>query len=155
MQFTVLVIALAAFLGSAAAAPNSDSANGNLEALPSFTHDGVPIIDMRGTQGLEKRANCHNSPGVANGQCVKYFRNNGACGGSGASVSYRPTCAGNCYVDNFQSISVAGDGTYGTDCKIFSDSKCKKRVFDTGNIVTGPAKCFHSKGKSMKCYYRC
>ncbi|KFY40203.1 hypothetical protein V494_03608 [Pseudogymnoascus sp. VKM F-4513 (FW-928)] len=155
MQFTFLAIALATLLGSAAAAPNSDVANGNLEVLPRFTHDGLPIIDMRGNQNLDKRANCQNSPGVANGACVKYFRTDGKCGGSGASVSYKPTCAGNCYVDNFQSISVAGDGTYGTNCEIYSDNHCGDKTGETGNHVIGAAKCLASKGSSMRCYYRC
>ena len=39
-------------------------------------------------------ANCQNSGGVANGECVKYYSND-QCKGDVVG-SYKPTCEGNC-----------------------------------------------------------
>ncbi|KAI1774033.1 hypothetical protein F4818DRAFT_442783 [Hypoxylon cercidicola] len=131
------------------------SAEAGPEPLPAFTPDGLEIVNMRSSSGsLDKRANCQNSPGVANGECVTYY-SDGSC--KNAKKSYKPTCAGNCYVDDFYSVAVAvaGDGTYGTDCELFLDNQCQQKVLDTGNVVTGGAQCSHYSGKSMRCYYRC
>ncbi|KAH7405630.1 hypothetical protein DE146DRAFT_630364 [Phaeosphaeria sp. MPI-PUGE-AT-0046c] len=56
--------------------------------------------------------NCQNSPGVANGECVKYYSGN-HCEGKPVG-SYKPDCSGNCFKYNFDSMNVAGDGTYDT-----------------------------------------
>lgn len=101
-------------------------------------------------------ADCQNSGGVANGQCVSYY-SNGGCDGSTRIGRYKPTCQGNCFqYDNFQAVKVAGDGTYGTSCAIYSDINCQNKVADSGNVVVGGGKCVNSaNAKSMKCYYRC
>lgn len=101
-------------------------------------------------------ADCQNSGGVANGQCVTLY-SNGGCDGSYKITSYKPTCAGNCYqYDSFQSLKVAGDGTYGTSCTMYSDINCSNRVASSGNVVVGGGKCVNAaNAKSMKCYYRC
>jgi len=94
--------------------------------------------------------------GVANGECVKYYSEQG-CESSLEEGSYKPTCAGNCFqYSQFQSLYVSGDGTYGTDCYTYSDSNCQDLITDTGNVVTGPGKCVSfGSANSMKCYYRC
>jgi hypothetical protein len=129
---------------------------------------------------LAHAANCQNSPGVANGQCVKFY-GNGECKG-GALGSYKPDCTGACFrYNSFGSLSVGGDGTYGTlfsisfglvdvpgngrvwadrkegtRCVAYSDDNCNNQVQDTGNVVVGAGKCSGTPGaKSMRCYYRC
>ena len=67
-------------------------------------------------------ADCLGQPGAANAECVKYY-SNAECKGDAIS-SYRPTCKGNCYQAPFSSVKVAGDGTYGTDCVLYSDENC-------------------------------
>ena len=68
-------------------------------------------------------ADCQNSGGVANGECVKFYGNS-ECKGSPIG-SYKPTCGGNCFQYNsFGSVFVSGDGTYGTDCVLYSDDNC-------------------------------
>ena len=67
-------------------------------------------------------ANCQNSGGVANGECVKYYSND-QCKGDVVG-SYKPTCEGNCYQAPFSSVFVSGDGTFGTDCVLYSDADC-------------------------------
>jgi hypothetical protein len=63
---------------------------------------------------LASAADCQNSPGVANGQCVKFYGGNGECKGNPLG-SYKPDCTGSCFQYNsFGSLKVAGDGTYGT-----------------------------------------
>ena len=117
-------------------------------------------------------ADCQNSGGVANGECVKFYGNS-ECKGSPIG-SYKPTCGGNCFQYNsFGSVFVSGDGTYGTDCVLYADDNCSveqtvslrpgdisvlTRVAyqDTGNVVTGSGKCAAApNAKSMKCFYRC
>lgn len=125
------------------------------ELLPSRTSDGTPIVDMRNSTGLVKRADCTSHHGVANGACVEYYSQSGNCGWDGLIRAYRPTCAGNCYVDVFNAIQVSGDGTYGTSCEAFSDNQCQTSVGKTGNKVLGNQCSGNLKGRSMKCYYRC
>ena len=68
--------------------------------------------------------NCQNSGGVANGECVKFYGNS-ECKGSPIG-SYKPTYGGNCFqYDSFSSVFVSGDGTYGTDCVLYSDNSCE------------------------------
>ena len=126
-------------------------------------------------------ADCLGQPGAANAECVKYY-SNAECKGDAIS-SYRPTCKGNCYQAPFSSVKVAGDGTYGTDCVLYSDENCTVEQTvssgrsclllpvlchallgrlmvmddqDSGNVVTGPGKCVAApNAKSMKCFYRC
>ena len=94
------------------------------------------------------------SPGTANGECVGFYLG-GSC--TGEIGSYKPTCAGNCFqYDSFNSLSVAGDGTFGTDCIAYSDDNCQTSMGNTGNVTVGPEQCFTYPGaKSMRCYYRC
>jgi hypothetical protein len=101
-------------------------------------------------------ANCQNSPGVANGQCVKFF--SGYNGEGALEGSYKPTCQGNCYRYGFNSIRVAGDGTYGTNCNAYSDNNCQNYIGQTGNELSTFARTTTTNfpgGQSMKCYYRC
>ena len=102
-------------------------------------------------------ADCQNAPGVANGECVKYFRS-ATCDGSFKIGQYKPTCAGNCFqYDNFQAIHVGGDGTYGTSCTAYKNVDCTDPLESSGNVVVGAGKCMalQQPAKSMKCYYRC
>ncbi|KAJ7349752.1 hypothetical protein DFH08DRAFT_696425 [Mycena albidolilacea] len=100
-------------------------------------------------------ANCGGAGGTANGECVMY--NGGSCSQGAKLGSYRPTCTGNCFqYSTFYSITPEGDGTYGTDCVVYSDSNCQHEIADTGNQISG-GPCFDipQGGNSMKCYYRC
>ena len=68
-------------------------------------------------------ANCENTGGIANGECVKYYSNS-QCKGDPIG-SYKPTCEGNCFqYDSFSSVYVSGDGFFGTDCVLYSDYDC-------------------------------
>ncbi|EJF64338.1 hypothetical protein BD309DRAFT_979930 [Dichomitus squalens] len=100
-------------------------------------------------------ANCQNSGGVANGECVKFYSND-QCKGDPIG-SFKPTCEGNCFqFDSFSSVFVSGDGTFGTDCTLYSDDNCSVEQTDTGNVVVGGGKCAAApNAKSMKCFYRC
>lgn len=102
-------------------------------------------------------SNCQNNPGVANGECVKYYAS-GNCNGNPLG-SYKPDCSGACFrFSSFGSIGVGGDGTYGTDCHAYSDANCQNQIGDSGNHVTGPQSCLQmgkNAAQSMKCFYRC
>ncbi|KAJ6534102.1 hypothetical protein B0H19DRAFT_964644 [Mycena capillaripes] len=90
------------------------------------------------------------------GECVAYF--NGAnCQSTNFINDFVPTCAGNCFqFDSFSSLSVVGNGIFGTDCHVYSDINCQHQIADTGNDVFGPPKCVNVPGaKSMKCFYHC
>lgn len=121
--------------------------------LPEYTPDGLKVIDMRFGSGLEKRAGCTQSPGIANGQCVRYYSYKG-CQSQDHIKGYKPTCAGNCYVDKFKSVKVHGDGTYSTNCEMYSDTNCRNRLGSIGS-KTGFGQCSTHDGWSMRCYYRC
>ncbi|EJF64324.1 hypothetical protein BD309DRAFT_304413 [Dichomitus squalens] len=98
--------------------------------------------------------NCQNTGGVANGECVKYYSND-QCKGD-VIGSYKPTCEGNCFQADFSSVFVSGDGTFGTDCTLYSDANCSVEQTDSGNVVVGAGKCASApNAKSMKCFYRC
>jgi len=104
-------------------------------------------------EALAADCNSGASPGTANGACVRFYGGAG-CGGSGIG-SYKPTCGGNCFqYDAFYSLRVSGDGTYGTNCEVFSDVNCQNSLGSTGN--TRITKCVnYNPARSMKCYYRC
>jgi hypothetical protein len=81
---------------------------------------------------LASAANCQNSPGVANGQCVKFY-GNGECKGS-ALGSYKPDCTGACFrYNSFGSLNVGGDGTYGTLSFSFSFVSVGGNVYGNGD----------------------
>ncbi|KAF3937620.1 hypothetical protein ABW19_dt0205679 [Dactylella cylindrospora] len=108
----------------------------------------LPLLSLAATA---LSANCQNAPGVANGACVSFYT---GCGGLKLG-SYKPTCEGNCFrYDSFGGIWAAGDGTYGTNCYVYSDVNCQNYVGQTGNQVFRSG-CKAIPGKSMKCYYRC
>lgn len=109
------------------------------------------ILSILGFASIALSANCGSTPGFANGECV--FVESGSCG-STVQTSYKPTCAGNCYVYPFNSLAVAGDGVFGTNCQAFSDYNCQNYIGETGNAVSSTCKNFPG-GHSMKCYYRC
>jgi hypothetical protein len=101
-----------------------------------------------------KDCNTGSAAGTANGECVGFY-SGGSC--TGELGSFQPTCEGNCFqFSSFNSLSVAGDGTFGTDCEVFSDTNCQTSMGDTGNQVVGPEKCLSFPGaQSMQCFYRC
>ena len=68
-------------------------------------------------------ADCQNSGGVANGECVKFYSSNSECKWT-PTGSWKPSCGGCYQYDSFSSVHVAGDGTYGTDCVLYSDDNC-------------------------------
>jgi len=90
---------------------------------------------------------------TADGECVTLFSDQ-ICGDQ-ELLGYTPTCAGNCYVYGFNSLSVRGDFFTGTNCEAYSDSNCQKSIGTTGNTFQD-AKCVpFPGGNSMKCYYDC
>jgi hypothetical protein len=121
--------------------------------LPEYTPDGLKIVDMRFKNDMEKRSTCLGNGGIANGECVRYYSSTG-CAAQDQIKGYKPTCAGNCYVDEFDSVKVSGDGTYSTNCVLYSDSQCQNQINDFGS-KTGGGVCKNNSGWSMKCYYRC
>jgi hypothetical protein len=112
-------------------------------------------------QAVRVMANCNSPPGLANGQCVRYYRGRD-CINDAAHIrgSYSPNCGGSCYqFDSFESIEVHGDGFFGTNCVVYADINCQQRIGETGNQVSvgGVTTCLSLTGsaKSMKCFWRC
>ncbi|KAF3111038.1 hypothetical protein TWF569_007745 [Orbilia oligospora] len=97
-------------------------------------------------------ANC-GTIGGAN-QCVKFWTGSGC---SGNAISYKPTCNGNCYqYDNVRSIQVRGNDVQGTNCVLYSDSRCQGYIGETGN-KRGDGGCYVPPvpAYSMKCWFGC
>ncbi|KAJ6535422.1 hypothetical protein B0H19DRAFT_884319, partial [Mycena capillaripes] len=90
------------------------------------------------------------------GECVNYFHGSDCQSGNFAG-NFVPTCAGNCFqFKSFDSVSVVGNGIFGTDCHVFSDGNCQNQIADTGNDVFGPDKCVNVPGaQSMQCFFDC
>lgn len=165
MHPTTWAVALLAVLSPVTAAPADSPQNTPITplimddatfynlTLPEYTPDGLKVVDLRSDSALEKRAGCTGNEGVANSQCVRYYSSKG-CTSDSHIKGYKPTCGGNCYVDKFRSVKVFGDGTYNTDCELYSDTGCQNSVgrFGNGGLAT---KCRNYEGWSMKCYYRC
>ena len=85
-----------------------------------------PFIVILALSASGLAADCVTGASPANGECVGFYLG-GSC--TGEIGSYKPTCSGNCFqYDSFNSLSVAGDGTYGTDCTAYSDDNCPKLV---------------------------
>lgn len=96
--------------------------------LPEYTPDSDKIIDQRfAGSDLDKRGTCGSIPGIANGECVNHYSNPG-CADQDHIKGYKPTCAGNRYVDKFNSVKASGDGTYSTNCDLFSDTSCQNKI---------------------------
>lgn len=111
------------------------------------------ILSVLGFASIAFSADCESIDGYFDGECV--YVTSESCGGQ-HQASYKPTCEGNCYVYPFNSLSVAGDGWFGTNCQAFSDTNCQNYIGETGNIVRGDAYCQNFQGgNSMKCWYRC
>ncbi|TQV94841.1 hypothetical protein IF1G_06852 [Cordyceps javanica] len=154
-------------LGAAAAAAAAPSAPEVMDdetfyslTLPEYTPSGDRIVDWRRSsvssddrQPLQRRRECLGTGGIANGQCVRYYSNPG-CADRDHIKGYKPTCAGNCYVDRFAAVKAIGDGTYSTNCELFSDAQCQNSLGSVGG-KTGGGHCKNAVGWSMKCYYRC
>ncbi|KAJ3498814.1 hypothetical protein NLG97_g826 [Lecanicillium saksenae] len=108
--------------------------------LPEFTPSGDRIIDWRSdtdsTTTLSKRKECDGGGGRANSQCVRYYSGSG-CKNENHIKGYKPTCEGNCYVDKFYSVKAVGDGTYSTNCELFSDTQCQNSLGSVGSTVGG------------------
>ncbi|KAI1120062.1 hypothetical protein F5Y10DRAFT_283587 [Nemania abortiva] len=108
---------------------------------------------------LDSRGNGCAVPGVVNGQCGRYYRGTG-CGDQIAAIG-PGKCSTQCYSsqDEIASIKASGDGTYGVNCHLYSDSNCQSQIGETGNIIVGSGKCYTpgngAKGHSMLCYYKC
>lgn len=159
MKFTLAIALLSASAFAAPsvpepAAPMDDETFYNL-TLPEFTPSGDRVVDWRfgSDNPLEKRKECLGTGGIANGACVRYYSNPG-CEDRDHIKGYKPTCAGNCYVDKFNSVKAIGDGTYSTNCELYSDTQCQNSLGSVGG-KTGGGHCKSSSGWSMKCYYRC
>ncbi len=158
MKFTLLSVALLS--AAATAAPSTpavmDDETFYSLTLPEFTPSGDRVVDWRfdsESNSLQKRGQCLGTGGIANGQCVRYYSNPG-CASQDHIKGYKPTCAGNCYVDKFNSVKAIGDGTYSTNCELYSDTQCQNSLGSVGG-KTGGGHCKNASGWSMKCYYRC
>lgn len=100
-------------------------------------------------------ASCGSLGGTINGECVAVFSGTD-CNSNDIEVAYKPTCEGNCFVMDYSSLFVSGDGFFGTDCIGYSDTNCQVEMSNTGNVVSGDGRCQpFPNAKSMKCYYRC
>jgi hypothetical protein len=98
-------------------------------------------------------------PGAPNGECVKFYSKPG-CNGLDTIGSFRPDCTGACFsFDSFTSIEASGDGFFGTNCFVYSDTSCQNEIGSTGNQVVffglGSCTTIEPLAKSMKCFYRC
>lgn len=102
---------------------------------------------------LSKRGNCHGSGDIYDSECVTVYSGSD-CATNGVETSYRPTCAGNCYVYGFDSLKVQGSAYYGTNCVAYSDTNCQDEIGQSGNQYSGDCSTFEG-GQSMKCYYDC
>lgn len=91
-------------------------------------------------------------------ECVQLYRGS-SCDNAEFILDYTPTCEGNCYVYDFESLKVFGSTYQGTDCVAYSDRNCQDEIGDTGNIFYGLPNTGHCQafagGKSMKCYHGC
>ncbi|KAJ6779708.1 hypothetical protein PWT90_09421 [Aphanocladium album] len=155
MKFTLAVAILSASAFAAPPVPEvmDEETFYNL-TLPEFTPSGDRIVDWRfDEKHLQKRKECLGTGGIANGQCVRYYSNPG-CAEQDHIKGYKPTCAGNCYVDRFHAVKAIGDGTYSTNCELYSDTQCQNSLGSVGG-KTGGGHCKSASGWSMKCYYRC
>ncbi len=98
---------------------------------------------------------CENVLGMARGECVQILDSSN-CNNLGIITSYKPTCKGNCFqYDSFQGIDIAGDGTFGTSCTVYSDGNCQNEILSTQNVKHEKCYGLSTAGKSMKCYYQC
>ncbi|KAL7940068.1 hypothetical protein V8C42DRAFT_338649 [Trichoderma barbatum] len=157
MHFSTTIISLLAVIHQTVAVPTTNADVMDRETfynltLPEYTPDGLKIVDLRNPK-LETRAVCNGTPGIANGECLRYYSQQG-CPDVGLIKGYKPTCNNNCYVDEFASVKVSGDGTYSTNCEFFSDTACQNSLGSLGS-KTGNGACANKSGWSMKCYYRC
>lgn len=70
----------------------------------------ISLIVVTGLASLARQVlaeNCQNSPGVANGECVKFYSSSN-CNGN-PEGSFKPDCSGHCFqFSSFGSIGVGG-----------------------------------------------
>ncbi|KAK5655190.1 hypothetical protein OQA88_6089 [Cercophora sp. LCS_1] len=98
------------------------------------------VVSLEASE-LQRRAACA-SAGVVNGQCGRLYRSSGCNDQIDAFDPGR--CSGTChsYNQDIRSIRGVGDGTYGTNCNLFSDKNCQEVIGQTGNAVVGGGKCY-------------
>lgn len=90
-------------------------------------------------------------------ECVTYFHGSD-CQEANTIADYVPTCDRNCFqFSSFDSIRVAGNAIFGTDCHAYSDPNCQNEIGDSGNTVSGfPGRCLNVQGaQSMICDFDC
>ncbi|KXJ92535.1 hypothetical protein Micbo1qcDRAFT_202756 [Microdochium bolleyi] len=137
MQFPIAAIVLAA-------------ATQQLAAANPLVAPAGPISD------LEARGPVCQARGAVNGQCGEIF-SGGGCNNKIGQIG--PDCSGTCYRGSFLSIRASGDGTYGTNCHIYSDDNCQNDIGSTGNIKFswqgGCKDATGAQGKSYRCYFKC
>ncbi|KAJ1328966.1 hypothetical protein MN608_05697 [Microdochium nivale] len=116
-----------------------------------------PIADEAATSNLEARGPYCQARGAVNGQCGEIFAS-GGCGG-GRISQIAPDCSGTCHRGNFLSVRASGDGTYGTNCEIYSDDNCSRKLGETGNIKFshqgGCRDAAGAPGRSYRCWFKC
>ncbi|WPH02945.1 Hypothetical protein R9X50_00581600 [Acrodontium crateriforme] len=134
--------------GHGAAAKTESSINNDMQFIVSLVAFSYASLALAGA--------CTGNGDSFSQECVTLY-NGENCPSNGVEASYKPTCAGNCYVYGFNSLNVQGSYFYGTNCHAYSDSNCQNEIGSSGNIVgAGAGKCFNFQGgQSMKCYYNC
>lgn len=76
-------------------------------------------------------------------------------------IFFYQQCTGTCYNSNesIKSLKAVGDGTYGTNCVLYSGFNCQdpSQVGQTGNTITGGGKCYSNGngGNSFRCWRKC
>ncbi|KAK5164043.1 uncharacterized protein LTR77_010134 [Saxophila tyrrhenica] len=99
---------------------------------------------------------------VVNGQCVRIFSDHQVGAIENPTAAFKPNvCDGTCYPypPGFGAIHVTGDGTFGTDCHVFSTTTCDQgsELFDNGNTKQFKAASFDPSqtGRSVQCFFKC
>ncbi|KAK5999148.1 hypothetical protein PT974_01537 [Cladobotryum mycophilum] len=69
-------------------------------------------------------------------ECVTMYGGD-HCETNNIGASYRPTCAGNCYVYPFNSLHVQGSMWLGTNCHAYYDTNCEYEIGSSGNVMGG------------------
>jgi hypothetical protein len=122
---------------------------------------------------IDSLAGCHVGNGPENlvqlvgQQCVRVWEDHttGGKDGGGSIANYKPqspyNCKNNCFTweKGFGGIEAMGDGTHGTNCAAFADSKCSQqfKLGETGNSVEHGYLVLPVgvRGYSMLCYFNC
>ncbi|KAK4159892.1 hypothetical protein QBC43DRAFT_360894 [Cladorrhinum sp. PSN259] len=128
-----------------------------LAAATPISEFSSPVVNLEANK-LIARSACA-AAGVVNGQCGRYYSSTG-CNDQIGSID-PGSCTGTCYNSNtnIKSLKAVGDGTYGTNCVLYSGFDCQgaNQIGETGNSITGGGKCYSNGngGNSFRCWRKC